>query len=71
MSKNKSGALIWLDVEVKRVTEMAALVFDGKVQAWIPLSQVQDLEGDGEDRVTEATTRIEVPEWLAFEKGFI
>ena len=51
---------------VKAITDAAILVDDGDNDIWLPLSQIKIDKGEymkGDDLV------IEIPEWLAFEKG--
>lgn len=47
--------------EKRAETEKAFQIFDGKITAWVPKSQVED-NGDG---------TFAMPEWLAKDKGFI
>lgn len=58
--------------EVKVETERAILFFDGKVEEWVPKSQVSDysVRGDDFDDWTDIDV-IFIPEWLALDKGFI
>ena len=52
---------------VKVITDSAVLIDDGDNDLWLPLSQVKT-ESEyaiGEDSI------IEIPEWLAYEKGLI
>lgn len=53
-------------VEVRARTDKALKVFDGKTECWIPRSQISDYVGD-----EDSPESIFIPEWLAFEKGFI
>jgi hypothetical protein len=48
--------------EIKRETELAILFFDGKIEVWLPKSQIEDITrySDG--------TEITIPAWLAEEK---
>ena len=67
-----SGNQEWveLDVEVLWKTEMAIKIEEGEVNdVWIPLSQIKDVDPD-ELEVGQSRT-IEIPEWLAEEKGLI
>jgi len=50
-----------ITAEVKAETEKAFLLFDGKTEAWVPKSQVEDND-DG---------TFTMPETLAKEKGLI
>lgn len=51
--------------EVRRETPSAILFFDGTTEAWIPLSLILQTtkHRDG--------VEIEIPEWLAKERGFV
>lgn len=52
--------------EVRAETEKAILIFDGKVEVWIPRSQIKDeCEEDGK------ITSIFLSEWMANEKGLL
>lgn len=44
----------------------AVLIYDGKTEAWLPLSQIEiDRHGPGN------SATIAMPEWLAHDKGLI
>jgi len=58
---------IEIAVEVRRETEKAMLIYDGKSEAWVPKSQITD-QSEKNDGTIES---IFVPEWLALEKGLI
>lgn len=65
----KHNARTELAVEFVRETENAILVKDGNNEVWIPKSQVtydEDLE-----LKRGLALEIELPEWLAEEKGLI
>lgn len=48
-------------------TDSAILLNDGDIEEWIPLSQIElEFEVDVGEEVG-----ILMPEWLAFDKGFI
>jgi len=57
---------IEIAIEVKARTDRALLVTDGKVECWIPRSQISDYVGDADSPET-----IFISEWLAGEKGLI
>lgn len=60
--------MIDITVKIEKETPRAYLVSDGAVKEWIPKSQIectQTLINEGD------TVTIEIPEWLAEEKGFI
>jgi hypothetical protein len=48
-------------------TDNAILLFDGIEEVWLPLSQIEynPSAKEGTD------TTVEIPEWLAYEKGLI
>lgn len=52
--------------QLRRTTERALLIYDGKVEAWIPLSQISERQ----DR-NGALESITIPLWLAKEKDLI
>ena len=58
---------IEIAVEVRQETEQALLVFDGKIEAWLPKSQIAD-QCERADGTIES---VFVREWLALEKGLI
>jgi len=57
---------IEIPVEVRARTDKALLVYDGKIEAWVPRSQITDYTGD-----EESPESIFISDWLAGEKGFI
>jgi len=57
---------IEIAIEVRARTPKALLVFDGKIECWIPRSQITDYSGDEDSPDT-----IFISEWLAGEKGLI
>ena len=61
-----SRELVEVDVVVLAETELAFLVSDGIVEEWVPKSQIED---DGLYIGYEGT--IEIPEWLAVDKGLV
>lgn len=62
-------SMIEISCEIKAITPKAFLVYDGKVEEWVPCSMIDDYCKDGESNLT--ITSIFIPEWLAEEKGFI
>lgn len=54
-----------LDLEVLAETDLALRVTDGDIEVWLPKSELEDWPDVGE---TEA---IEVPEWLAKDRGLV
>ena len=57
---------IEIAVEIRAETPKALLIYDGKVECWIPKSQIKD-ECEENGRITS----IFISEWLANEKGLI
>lgn len=51
---------------IKRRTSLAVLFFDGDTEEWVPESQILD-----EEELEDGLIRLEVPHWLALDKGFI
>lgn len=58
-----------LEVTVKVVTDKALLINDGKIDVWLPKSQISDWSGSEE--LDRNVTSVFVPEWLAIEKGLV
>lgn len=58
----RNHEIIEIACQVKHETEKAFLVFDGDKDVWLPKTQC---EWDGRDKV------MQMPEWLAMEKGLI
>lgn len=56
-----SGRLTDIEVEIRAETPKAYLLFDGKTEAWVPKTHVQN-NRDG---------TFTMPEWLAQDKEFI
>ena len=52
--------------EVRHETDHAVLLYDGRVEEWIPKSQISDRR-----ETTEGLVELDVPEWLAHHKGLI
>lgn len=61
------SAEVEIAVEVRRETDKALLVFDGKQEVWVPKSMITDQSEDERGNVET----IFLPEWLALEKGLI
>lgn len=56
---------------LKYETEKAILVFDGKLECWLPKSQISyEAEKGGEALVGSAIV-VTAPEWLLRDKGMI
>lgn len=59
-----------VSVTYKHQTDRAVLVNDGEYDFWLPKSQVTIEGGEFPDEAGTAI-EIELPEWLAKEKGLI
>lgn len=66
--KLETKGYCYVDVEVRIMTAKAALVNDGKRDAWLPYSQIED--GLETLEVGKHVTLM-IPEWLATEKGLV
>ncbi len=59
---------IKINVKVVLRTDLSLLVFDGRREAWIPLSQIEEvIEEPG--IFGPSVVAIVVPDWLATDKG--
>lgn len=58
----RKHSIIEIAGEIRGETEKAYHFYDGKVAKWIPKSQC---EWDDKDKT------MQIPEWLATDKGFI
>jgi hypothetical protein len=57
--------VIDISVELKAKTPKAIRVYDGTIECWLPLSQIEyEVNRDG-------TYTVTLPEWLAKEKELI
>jgi len=57
-----------INIKVVERTDLALLVSDGRKEAWVPLSQIEEvIEESG--LFGPVITAIVVPEWLAADKG--
>jgi hypothetical protein len=56
-----------ITVEVIKETAAAVLVTDGDIEVWLPKSQITLMVPDEGDE----TRTMEIPEWLAVEKGLV
>jgi len=54
-----------VDVEVRKESEAAILVYDGRITAWIPKSQCEDWPNVGQ------TGTLLAQEWILIEKGLV
>lgn len=61
----RKSDLVDVECQVKRESDKAFLIHDGRREAWLPKSQVEI-----EYRVGHLTI-VTMPEWLALEKGLI
>ena len=55
-----------ITVDILKETEAAILVTDSVTEAWLPKSQI-NYDGEPGDKAVE----VELPEWLAEDKGLI
>lgn len=55
--------------EIRYESADALLIFDGQSEHWIPKSQI--ISHDSEEDDWSDLTEIEIPRWLAYEKGLI
>lgn len=62
----KETDIVEVSVELRGGTDKAMKVFDGKIEVWIPRSQISD---ECEDK--GKLISIFIPEWLAHDKGLI
>jgi len=60
---------IELSVLIKHETDMAYLIDNGGEDIWIPKSQVEYEESEGEDADGKLLLNITIPEWLAIKTG--
>jgi len=61
-----TSKFIEISVEVRAKTDMAWLCYDGKLEAWVPISQIDDYSEE-----KGVVTSIFITEWLAEQKGFV
>lgn len=64
--KSEEGNLIELTGVIKAKSEKALLFFDGGREVWLPLSQIEDMQEDGNGGIL-----LYLPEWLAIGKGLV
>lgn len=62
------GETVEIDVEIIKTTGSAVLVSDGDTEEWIPFSLIQN-KGNYEYE-EGGIYLIEIPEWVAIDKGF-
>lgn len=59
-----------INIKVVERTDLALLVSDGRKEAWVPLSQIEEeIEEPTGHFGLVTTTAIVVPDWVAREKG--
>jgi len=63
----KDDDTIWVTVDIKAESEKSWLLSDSRVTAWVQKSYIIDWE---DDPYVGITTDVELPAWLAEEKGF-
>lgn len=57
-----------IKIEVIARSDDAIRVYNGKVKAWVPKSQISDYTSDGD---VDTATTIFIPRWIAEDKGLI
>ena len=62
---------ITIHVKVVERTDLALLVCDGRKEAWVPLSQIEDTLEEEDGMFGVNITAIVIPEWLATDKGLV
>jgi len=60
-----------LCVVIKHETDMAYLIDDEAENIWIPKSQIEYEESEGEDADGKQLLNITIPEWLAVKTGLV
>lgn len=60
---------ITIHVKVVERTDLALLVSDGRKEAWVPLSQIEDTLEEEDGMFGVNITAIIIPIWLATDKG--
>ncbi|MBP8183088.1 MAG: hypothetical protein KAX88_03200 [Rhodoferax sp.] len=60
---------IKINVKVLERTHLALLVTDGHKDAWVPLSQIEDVFEVDDGMLGISITAIVIPKWLAADKG--
>ena len=60
---------IKINVKVVERTALALLVSDGHKDAWVPLSQIEEVHEVDDGMLGVAVTAITIPVWLAEDKG--
>lgn len=60
---------VTINVKVVERTDLALLVSDGRKEAWVPLSQIEDTIEEEDGMFGVNITAIIIPEWLATDKG--
>lgn len=53
---------------IEQVRPKAVLVTDTVTKAWMPISQIENWDAD--EMAAGCEVVLDVPEWLAIEKGF-
>lgn len=60
---------VTINVKVVERTDLALLVSDGRKEAWVPLSQIEDTVEEDDGMLGVNITAITIPTWLAADKG--
>ena len=58
-----------VDVEIKKQTANAMLVTDGYQKVWLPKSQIHS--PDPAELIMGESYTLDIPEWLAIERGLV
>lgn len=61
------SAMVDVEGTLKAQTANACLIDDGKVEAWIPSSQMEEVP----DADVGSFVTVTMPQWLAYKKGFV
>jgi hypothetical protein len=60
-------AMVEVEGVIRHRTDNAVLFYDGRVEAWLPESQIANEEHDS----VTGSVFFEIPEWLAEAEGLI
>jgi hypothetical protein len=60
---------IKINIKVVERTALALLVSDGHKDAWVPLSQIEEVFEEDDGMLGTNITAIVIPKWLAEDKG--
>jgi hypothetical protein len=65
----KETLLVDVDVEIEKQTANAILVTDGYQKVWLPKSQIHN--PDPAELIIGESYVLDIPEWLAIERGLV